>query len=251
MKYAFDEAASQARQEQWKNDPRVINLEQPYEAIPVSVDLMPENPVKLGESRFLQLEVGQVYGKPIRWVNEENGGGYLFNLQSVLAHMRGQVARPRIEVLTRPPKKHPDSLRFGNFFLASDRVLAVFRALDPSAIESREVDLFYLKGESAPRYHFMVVTRHLMAEDYSRSLVRVSLKKGVKSVSWMVPRAFYTDIEPEVHAFSSPYLTSTVYVSRELATALAAVSPWKMRFLDPAGHYNFVRFEGHDSDWEN
>jgi Protein of unknown function (DUF1629) len=251
MKYTFDEAAFHARQERWKDDPRAINLQQPYEAFPASVDLQPENPVKLGESRFLELEVGQVYGKPFKWVNQENAEGYIYSQSEALAHMRAQIARPRIEQLTRPPRKHPDSLRFGRYLLVSDRVLEVFRALDPSVIETREVDLFYLKGERAPRYHFLLITRHLMAEDYSRSLVRVSLNKEVKSVEWMVPRAFQPDIEPQVHAFTAHYTAGTNYVSRELAAALAAVNPWKMRFLDPAGHYDIVRFEGHDSDWEN
>jgi uncharacterized protein DUF1629 len=251
MKYAFDEAAFRARQELWMNDPRAIDLKQEYDFYPASVDLLAENAVKLGEGRFFQLEAAKWYDQTVRWVNEENGGRYRFGLAEVVAHLRTQSTRPRFEQLTRPPKKHPDGMEFGRYFLLSDRVVEVIRRMDPSAIETREAELAYLRGELGPRYHLVVFTRHLMAEDYSRSLVRVELHKGMKSVKWMVPRAFHADIDPEVHAFVCHYAPNTVYVSRELAMALAAIGPWKIRFLDPAGHYDIVEFEGLESHWED
>lgn len=251
MKYTFDEAAYRARDERWQKDPRASDLKPYIEGLPVSVDLVPENPAKLGESRFLRLEVGQTYGKPIRWVNEEKGGGYIYDRAQALAHLRAQSAKPRIEYLTRPPRKHPDALEFGRYFLVSDRMLEVFRTMDPSAIETSEVDFFYLKGQAAPRSHFVIFTRHLMPEDYSRSVVRVELSRGIKSVQCMVPKAFHADIEPEVHVFAADYTARSIYVSRDLVAALVAANLWKVRFLDPAGHYDVVRFEGHDSDWEN
>jgi hypothetical protein len=253
MKHRFDEALWRGRRDRIIADPRFADMREALPHFPpTSIDLQPENPVKLGEGRFLQLECGDVVGKPYRWSNEPPcPRSFWLNWgDEPLERLRLIRERPRIEHLARKPRKHWDVRRWSPFYMVSDRVLEVLRRFDPGAFETVDIDLVYLRDEVVRGYHLLVFTRALDVVDYTRTPLRVTLRDGRKSLETLVPLAFHADIEPQVHLFRPDIFYSQVYVSRELAAALALVHPHEVRFLDPAGHYHIVRFPGLDSDWE-
>lgn len=199
----------------------------------------------IGPSRFLKLESGESDRgtSRIEWVNEPPLSVLLF--QGMGCGFGKFEQRPYI-VQNRPkPPKPPQIWHFPHYWLAvSPEVRDVICSFDAEAIEFCEIDWEYNDGGRLDGYGFVDVIRLLDAYDYDRCQLDVELSKdGSKRVQRILtPEVLRTDIPPEVHLLRDARHRLTIYVSCELASALAPYIAKDVEFLDPHALYKRVKF---------
>lgn len=206
---------------------------------PAGKVLRPSQPAKVGESPFLIFRTSVDCLRPsnVAWKNPPWPRG-------LLGEGRGfptlRDTRPHFTEDQPKPAKYSQAWEWEGWLIASPQVAATMRAFDPDAIETVEIDWVFADGKKLDGYVFLDVRRLLHAYDYERSVVYVEIREKGKYISSLgVPRALRSDLPANVHVFRESYWRNEVFVSRELAQALAHALAWQR----PRGVERDVYFE--------
>jgi hypothetical protein len=225
-------------------DPRLANMPPPLSVYDKwsTRDLDPTLPIS-GPSRFLELDSGYNERTRIRfaWINEPQ---YTYDLArgNGFAPLR---ERPRFEQQRPRPLKPPQIWHHNYKLFVSPEVLDVLCRFDAQAIEFCPIDWVYSDGSKLEGYGIVDIIRLVHAFDYDRSKIRVRMEDGRKSIERMLtPTVLRTDIPPDVHIFRVARWRHYIYVSRELATALAPYIATDMLYKDPHEIYTVVKLKG-------
>jgi hypothetical protein len=217
------------------HDPRLADMKELYPGAPHTIrELKPQNPPVAGESPFVLLaDVHTDRFVSLEWLNKptgawrgRTGGGAGFS---------GLEGAPVFRESGRAPRRPSDAWVYLAWLIASPEFAGMLRKVDPSAMESREIDWTLSDGTKLPGYSFLDIRRRIPAYDYSRSAVHFELDKGTKRFLRLVwPRALKRDISPAVHVFREEFIRSDIFFSRALARAAMDAGLSGMEFRDPA-----------------
>lgn len=192
---------------------------------------------RAGTARYFN--VVEVGGAPVfinwKWANEQHGGprigyakgfGTLSTRPQIVGIAEGQFGGPASEL-------H----KYGLFLYASERVVEIFRQLDPDAIATCPIDWRLRDGTPLDQqYYFLDILRVIPAIDFanSRLLFRPDTEGG-NYIADAEPLRFKPDIPEHYHVFRDARFKMRIFYSRTLCERLAALDPPldNIKFEDP------------------